>query len=500
MVDQTRHVSFIVTGLLLAILMAAMDNTIVATAIGTIVADLGGVDQFVWVTSAYMVTVMAGMPIFGKLSDMYGRKRFFLFGLIVFLIGSALCGLAQSIVQLSIFRAIQGIGGGALMPIAFTIVFDVFPPEKRGKMTGLLGAVFGMSSVLGPLLGAYITDYLSWHWVFYVNVPIGLLSIFFIVRYYKETTPHTKQTIDWFGALTLIVTVVSLMFALELGGKKYDWDSFTIISLFMISAIFLLAFLYVETKAKEPIISFSLFKRRTFAVAQLLAFLYGATFVILTVFIPVFVQAVYGGTAKNAGLILMPMMLGSVAGSSFAGILQTKTSYRNIMFISVIAYFTGMLLLSFMTPETSKLWLTIYMVLTGLGVGFSFSLLPSASMHNLEPRFRGTANSTNSFFRSLGMTIGITIFGTIQSNKLMSELRETFGASTTSFIPDPHALFEPGTRAQIPPNVLQKIVDAMASSITYSFSIALIPIAFAALAILFMGNEKLEVQQKGRGR
>lgn len=230
MVDQTRHISFIVAGLLLAIFMAAMDNTIVATAIGTIVADLGGVDQFIWVTSAYMVTVMAGMPIFGKLSDMYGRKRFFLFGLIVFLIGSALCGLAQSIVQLSIFRAIQGIGGGALMPIAFTIVFDVFPPEKRGKMTGLLGAVFGMSSVLGPLLGAYITDYLSWHWVFYVNVPIGLLSIFFIVRYYKESTQHTKQAIDWFGALTLVVAVVSLMFALELGGKQYDWKSAPIIS------------------------------------------------------------------------------------------------------------------------------------------------------------------------------------------------------------------------------------------------------------------------------
>ncbi|WP_461202866.1 MDR family MFS transporter [Anoxybacillus sp. TBDG-1] len=500
MVEQTRHISFILAGLLLAIFIAAMDNTIVATAIGTIVADLGGVDQFVWVTSAYMVTVMAGMPIFGKLSDMYGRKRFFLFGLIVFLIGSALCGLAQSIVQLSIFRAIQGIGGGALMPIAFTIVFDVFPPEKRGKMTGLLGAVFGMSSVLGPLLGAYITDYLSWHWVFYVNVPIGLLSIFFIVRYYKETTPHTKQSIDWLGALTLIVTVVSLMFALELGGKKYDWNSFTIISLFMISAIFLLAFLYVETKAKEPIISFSLFKRRTFAVAQLLAFLYGATFVILTVFIPVFVQAVYGGTAKNAGLILMPMMLGSVAGSSLAGVSQTKTSYRNIMFISIITYFCGMLFLSWMTPETSKLWLTIYMALAGFGVGFSFSLLPSASMHNLEPRFRGTANSTNSFFRSLGMTIGVTIFGTIQSNKLTSELHEAFGTYATSFSPDPHALFEAGTRAQIPSHVLQKIVDAMASSITFSFSIALIPIVLAALAIFFMGNEKLEVHKKSRGQ
>lgn len=500
MVDQTRHISFIVAGLLLAIFMAAMDNTIVATAIGTIVADLGGVDQFIWVTSAYMVTVMAGMPIFGKLSDMYGRKRFFLFGLIVFLIGSALCGLAQNIVQLSIFRAIQGIGGGALMPIAFTIVFDVFPPEKRGKMTGLLGAVFGMSSVLGPLLGAYITDYLSWHWVFYVNVPIGLLSIFFIVRYYKESTQHTKQAIDWFGALTLVVAVVSLMFALELGGKQYDWKSTPIISLFSISFVFFVAFLYVETKAKEPIISFVLFKRRTFAIAQLLAFLYGATFVILTVFIPIFVQAVYGGTAKNAGLILIPMMLGSVAGSSVAGISQTKTSYRNIMFVSIIAYFFGMLLLSMMTPETSRLWLTVYMALTGFGVGFSFSLLPSASMHNLEPRFRGTANSTNSFFRSLGMTIGVTIFGTIQSNKLINELHNTFGANTASFSPDPHALFEAGTRAQIPPNVLQKIVDAMASSITYAFSIALVPIALAAFAIFFMGNEKLEVQQKGRGQ
>ncbi len=219
MVDQTRHVSFIVTGLLLAILMAAMDNTIVATAIGTIVADLGGVDQFVWVTSAYMVTVMAGMPIFGKLSDMYGRKRFFLFGLIVFLIGSALCGLAQSIVQLSIFRAIQGIGGGALMPIAFTIVFDVFPPEKEENDRIARGSLWNVKRAWSAPRCLYYR---------LLKLALGILRqcanwfivYFFIVRYYKETTPHTKQTIDWFGALTLIVTVVSLMFALELGGKN----------------------------------------------------------------------------------------------------------------------------------------------------------------------------------------------------------------------------------------------------------------------------------------
>ncbi|PMD10044.1 MFS transporter, partial [Priestia megaterium] len=319
MVSSEKNIRFIVAGLLLGIFMSAMDNTIVATAMGKIISDLGGLDKFVWVTSAYMVAVMAGMPIFGKLSDMYGRKRFFIFGLTVFLLGSALCGLAQSIVQLSIYRAIQGIGGGALLPIAFTIVFDIFPPEKRGKMTGLLGAVFGSASVFGPLLGAYITEYISWHWVFYVNVPIGLLSLFFIVRFYKESKSHKKQKIDWAGAATLVISVVSLMFALELGGKEYDWSSPQILSLFAIFAVALSLFFFVEKRAQEPIISFWMFKRRLFATSQILAFLYGATFIILTVFIPIFVQAVYGGSATNAGLILTPMMLGSVAGSAIGG-------------------------------------------------------------------------------------------------------------------------------------------------------------------------------------
>ncbi|WP_042353831.1 MDR family MFS transporter [Bacillus rubiinfantis] len=499
---KEQNINLVVTGLLLAILMSAMDNTIVATAMGTIVSDLGGFDKFVWVTSAYMVAVMAGMPIFGKLSDMYGRKRFFIFGLLVFLIGSALCGLAQTIVQLSIFRAIQGIGGGALMPIAFTIVFDIFPPEKRGKMTGLLGAVFGTSSVLGPLLGAYITDYISWHWIFYVNIPLGLISMVLILRFYHESMGHAKQKIDWLGAVTLIISVVSLMFALELGGKEYAWDSIQIITLFGSFLLFIMVFFFAEVRAEEPILPLWLFKRRLFATSQILAFLYGGTFIILTVFIPIYVQAVYGGTAKNAGFILTPMMLGSVAGSAIGGIFSTKTSYRNLMVISIISYLVGMYLLGTMTVDTARWLLTIYMILVGFGVGFSFSLLPTASIHNLEPQFRGTANSTNSFLRSFGMTVGITIFGTIQNNVFSSQLKEAFkgmsGAGGQSFaIGDPREIFQASERVKIPSFVLDKIVAAMSTSITHTFLLALIPIALAAVTVVFMGKVRIEAAKEG---
>lgn len=500
--SSERHIPYVVAGLLLGILMSAMDNTIVATAMGTIVAQLGGVDKFVWVTSAYMVAVMAGMPIFGKLSDMYGRKRFFVFGLLIFLFGSALCGLAQSIVQLSLFRAVQGIGGGALMPIAFTIVFDVFPPDKRGKMTGLLGAVFGVSSVLGPLLGAYITEYISWHWIFYVNVPIGAVALWLILKYYKESPQHNEQPIDWWGAVTLVAAVVCLMFALELGGKQLAWSSAPILGLFAGFALFFVAFFIAEKKATEPIISFWMFKRRLFASSQALGFLYGGTFVIMTVYIPIFVQAVYGGSATNAGFILTPMMLGSVAGSAFGGIFTTKLPFRSLMLISVAFYAIGMVMLSMLHPETPRWMLTLSMVIAGFGMGFSFSLLPTATIHNLEPRYRGSANATHSFFRSFGMTLGITIFGAVQTKVFQNKLTEAFAdlggalgqggaGSALAGIGDIRKIFEAGERAKIPKPVLDRIVDAMSSSISYIFLLALLPIAVSILFVFIMGGERV---------
>ena len=293
-VKKQGNSKLVLAGLLLSILMASMDNTIVATAMGTIVGELGGLDKFVWVTSAYMVAEMAGMPIFGKLSDMFGRKRFFVFGLILFLVGFILCGTAETITQLSIYRAIQGIGGGALIPIAFTIMFDTVPVEQRGKLGGLFGAVFGLSSIFGPLLGAYITDYINWHWVFYVNIPLGLIALAFIVFFYKESPVHSKQKIDWWGAFTLVGAVVSLMFALELGGNEYAWNSTEIISLFAAFGVLFISFIFIERKAADPIISFPMFKIRLFATSNLLSLFSGMAFITASVYIPIYIQGVLG--------------------------------------------------------------------------------------------------------------------------------------------------------------------------------------------------------------
>ncbi|MRN55344.1 MDR family MFS transporter [Paenibacillus monticola] len=495
--SKESNLKLVVVGLLLGILMSAMDNTIVASAMGTIVSDLGGLDKIVWVTSAYMVMVMAGTPIFGKLSDMYGRKRFFMFGLIVFLIGSALCGTAQSITQLSIYRAIQGVGGGALMPIAFTIVFDIFPAEKRGKLTGLFGAVFGISSVLGPLLGAYITEYVGWQWVFYINLPLGIVAFILIAMSYKESIEHSKQRIDWGGAFTLVTSVICLMFALELGGNKYAWDSSVILGLFAGFAVLLLAFIFIERTASEPIISFAMFRKRLFATSSVASLFYGSAFIVATIYIPIFVQGVFGGSATNSGLILMPMMIGTVIGSQAGGLLTTKTSFRNIMLLSAVCFVAGVYSLSTLTPDTSRLFLNAFMALTGFGVGFSFSVFSMSSIHNFEMRQRGAATSTSTFMRSLGMTLGITIFGIIQRNSFTSSLSDAFGGSEqAASFGDPRAALTPDARAQIPAPVLEKISSALSTSIAHTFLWALIPAVLALIVVYLMPKDRLLIPSK----
>lgn len=494
---QQSRLGFVVAGLLLGILVASIDNTIVSTAMATIVSDLGGMDKFVWVTSAYLVTEMAGMPIFGKLSDMYGRKRFFVLGIILFLIGSVLCGTAETITQLSIYRAIQGIGGGAMMPIAFTIVFDIFPAEKRGKMGGLFGAVFGTSSLFGPLAGAYLTDHVHWRWIFYINVPFGIIALLFILLFYRESMEHSKQAIDWWGASTLVGSIVCLMFALELGGNEYPWGSFEIIGLFGVFAVLFALFLYIETKVPEPIISFSMFKQRLFAASTSAALFYGAAFITAALYIPIFVQGVFGGTATSSGLMLLPMTLGSVFAAQAGGMMANKMPYRNIMIISAVIFISGVALLSTITPDTTKFILSIYMLITGFGIGFSFSVLGMSTIHSFDMRQRGSANSTMAFIRSFGMTVGITIFGIIQRNSFTSGMKDIFsgeGAQGASALPTDNArqLLDPATRAQVPPDIMSKIVDTLSHSISTTFLWSIVPAGLALVCVSLMGGSSMK--------
>lgn len=494
MAKQKQNLGIILAGLLLGIMMASMDNTIVTTAMGTIVGKLGGLDKFVWVTSAYMIAEMAGMPIFGKLSDMYGRKKFFIFGIVVFMIGSILCGTATSIVELSIYRAIQGIGGGALVPVAFTIMFDAVPAESRGKLVGLFGAVFGMSSIFGPLLGSYFTDYVNWQWIFWINLPLGVVALIFIAFFYQESHIHSKQRIDWWGAITLVGAIVCLAFALELGGKEFAWDSSVILGLFAGFAVLAVLFVLAERRAAEPIIAFAMFKKRLYSTSNAIAVFSSAAFITASVYIPIYIQGVMGGTATNSGLVLLPMMVGSVITATIGGFAMSKLSYRSIMIIASFVFLAGVVMLSFLSAESSRLTVTLCMIIVGLGIGASFSVLSNAAMHSFDERQRGSVSSTLNFLRSLGMTIGITVFGIIQKHSFTSEMPASAGQGA---MPegmqsgDPHAMLDIAQRVNIPKPILDTITDALSSSIVQTFTWAVLPAVIALLCAFAMSREKM---------
>jgi EmrB/QacA subfamily drug resistance transporter len=487
-----KKTRWVIVGLLLGILISSMDNTIVSTAMGTVISQLGGMSKFTWVTSAYMITCVAGMLIYGKLSDMYGRKFFFLIGVSLFITGSVLCGFAQNMTQLIVFRAFQGIGGGGITPIAFAIIFDIVPFEQRGKMAGLFGATFGISSLIGPLLGAFLTDYIDWRYIFFVNVPLGLASLVILLKFYSESSNHTKQKIDWLGATLLIVSIICFMFALELGGDNSSWNSVQVIGLFSLFVVFFLIFLRVEGKVSEPIISTQLFKNRLFVATQGVSFFYGAVFILATVYIPIYIQGVFSGSATNAGLIILPMTLGTVVGSQIGGFVVTKISFRNTMLGSIVLFIIGVCFLGTLTINTSKGLTTLFMIITGIGAGVAFAVLNMSSIHNINFKLRGSASSSVTFFRMTGMAFGLTVFGTIQKyimqSKFLNEL-PAFSMYTKEL--DARSLLQPEVRKFIPDMTLNKMTEILADSISSIFRWSLILLTIALFFIIIMGKEKI---------
>jgi len=493
MSTNERGLKFITTGLLLGIFMVMMDVTILDTVMGAIIVDIKGIDKIAWVSSAYLCMSMAGMPIFGKLADMYGRKKFYTYGLTIFIIGSFLCSTAASMTELSIYRAIQGIGGGSLVPIALAIILEVYPPERRAMVGATLGMVFGLADVIAPLLGAYITAYLSWHWVFYINIPIGLLSFIMITFCYKESSVSAKHKLDWSGAITLVGAVVSLMLVLGLGGSKYSWSSVVIVSLFITFLVFLVVFVYIENRAKEPIIPYQLFKDKLFTISNVAKFFYGATFVMAMVYAPIFVQGVLGRSVIDAGLTMLPMTITMIISGQVGSFFMSKTNFRTIMVVSGLLFLIGTYLLSTVAPTTTFSLIIFSMALMGAGAGASFTVLGIAAIHNLNSNQYGSANSIVSFSSTLGMTMGISIFGIIQRNVFLQRLNDpSMVEDLQLFAVDPNAIMRPETRGYIPEQILQKIAEALSVSIADAFMWATVSAALALLCGLLMGKERLE--------
>ncbi|MFC4768028.1 MDR family MFS transporter [Effusibacillus consociatus] len=496
---RKTHVGWTVAAMMLALLLASLDQTIVATAMPTIVSELKGMDIYSWVFTSYMLTSTTVMPIIGKLSDMYGRKLFFLLGLGIFMIGSALCGIADSMTELVLYRGLQGLGAGSLMPTAFTIIFEIFPPEKRGRMQGIFGAVFGMSSVFGPSLGAYITESISWHWIFYINLPLGILS--FMILWFSLTETRAEgymPKVDYLGAGTMAVSIVTLLLGLVFGGKEYAWTSWQVIGLFGASLLFLILFLVMERKASEPMLPLTMFRNPVVTVVTLVTFIQGIAMMGGASYIPLFVQGVLGGSASNAGYILTPMMLSLVVGSTLAGFAMRKFSYRTITVAAMAVISLGSFLLTGLSVDTSSLEVTFSMIVLGLGIGPLMPVTMTAVQGAVDASQRGVATSSVAFFRSIGGTVGVAVMGAIITHHMTVSLADKLSGISMdgAVLQDPQALLQPEARAAIPAPVLSVLQGALADAIAYVFLFGFIAAVIGVVISFFLGNSRLETRKQ----
>ncbi|MGA2480147.1 MAG: MDR family MFS transporter, partial [Spirochaetia bacterium] len=358
---------------MVALLLGALDQTIVSTAMPRILRDLNGFNLYVWVVTAYLLASTAMIPIYGKLSDLYGRKIVVLIGVVLFLAGSILSGQSRSMTELIIFRALQGLGSAGIFSTAFTVVADIFAPAERGKYQGLFGAVFGISSVIGPWLGGFLTDTLSWRWVFYVNMPIGIIALLFILLWMPPLKPklERKVSIDWWGSVTLLVGIVPILLALTVGGQEYPWGSWQVIGAFALGAAGVVAFILVERRAREPILPFDMFQNRTYVVGNAAALLIaGVAFFGAIIFLPIYMVLVVGVSASAAGLTVMPLTLGLVVSSFVSGQIVSRVGkYKILLLVGAVLVFIGYWTMLGLTPETTRGQVVWRMIILCFGIG-----------------------------------------------------------------------------------------------------------------------------------
>jgi EmrB/QacA subfamily drug resistance transporter len=409
--------------LMLGMFLAALDQTIVSTALPTIVGDLGGLNHLSWVVTSYLLASTVSTPLYGKLGDMLGRKPVFLAAILIFLAGSMLAGLSQSMGELIGFRALQGIGAGGLMVGAQAIIADIVPPRERGRYMGLIGSVFAVASVAGPLLGGFLVDNLSWRWVFYVNMPVGGLAVLIVVTRLHLHTPRLRHRVDYLGAALLGGGVAALIMLATWGGSEYAWGSLTIVGLALAGAALLGTFVWWETRAAEPILPLSLFRSSVFRVANAMGFTIGMAMFGAIVFIPLYLQLVYGASPTSSGLRLLPLMAGLLVAAVASGRAISRIGrYKIFPIVGTAVLVAGMFLLSRLGVGTAPWLASVYMLVVGIGIGLVLQVLVLVVQNDVRPQEIGVATSTATFFRSVGGSFGVAIFGTIFATRLSDQL------------------------------------------------------------------------------
>ena len=522
-----RQVVMTMGGVMLAIFLASLDQTIVGTAMPRIIADLGGFDRFTWVTTAYLVASTTAVPIVGRLTDLYGRKQFYIAGIAVFLVGSVLAGLSQTMNQLIAFRALQGIGGGVMMANAFISIGDLFPPAERGKYQGFVAAVFGLSSVIGPTLGGFITDTLSWNWVFYVNIPVGIPVIALFVRYFPAVRPaRPEHGLDYAGMVALVLAVVPLLLGLSWGGVQYEWASPQVITALAVSAVMTVAFVVIEVRAPEPIMPLDIYRNRVVSISLLAIMLTGFGMFGGIIFIPLFFQGVLGSSATSSGSFLTPMMLGIVVGAAISGQLLSRAGghYRIQGLVGIGIMVTGVFMVSRMTGDTSYGRAVANIVVMGFGLGTTFPTFTIAVQNAVPYSLMGVATSATQFYRSIGGTLGLAVMGSVMASRFADGVAASLPADVeralppgqlTELINKPQALVNEeamaGLRASFDQmgaegaELTQRLLDvlrtALASSIGDVFLIGTGVVAAAFVVTLLLKEVPLERRQPpGAGR
>ena len=492
---------------MLAMFLAALDQTIVSTATPRIIADLGGFDKYTWITTGYMVASTTAAPIVGKLSDIYGRKWIFIGSVFVFMAGSVLCGFSENITQLIIFRIIQGIGGGTIMALTFISIADLFPPSDRGKYIGLLAACFGLASVIGPTLGGFLTDTFSWKWIFFVNVPLAGPVVFLLARFFPDTPGESKEEnrqIDYLGICLLIVGVVLLLVGLSLGGVQYEWTSLYVVGPIVTGLISLIILVIVETKTYNPILPLNLFKERMVTIGLILSLLIGFAMFGAIIFVPLYFQGVLAFSATSSGTFLTPMMLGIVFGAAISGQVLSRTGgyFRIQGLVGVALMAVGVFLFSTLDSTSDYPRAVSYIILLGFGLGSTFPTFTIAVQNFSPPSTIGAATSFIQFLRTFGGLVGLSLLGSLMSHRFVANLDRAVENSAVPISNDvldglktnPRVLVDPDAQmsmvsTEMPGDILAVLRNSLSESIGDVFSVC-VAVLLVSFFITMLLNKK----------